>query len=192
MKSGSKKKQGGSIPPWLLFIGVAGLIIAIAYAAMDSGTSLPQPAPKPAASQPQPAQPTAAQIPDPPLNAELAQWIRAGNIRMDAGLFDEAIRSYTHVLERDSLAVDVMVDRGACRHAKGDTEGALIDFKAAIRLAPLHEVAHFNLGITYYSAQMPDSARAWWRRLILLAPGTTAAQRAERLVARLDSTRAAP
>lgn len=181
-----QKSDQGKLPPWLIATGVIGLIIAVTYAALSSGT------PSIVAPPTVPTETETAPVLNPPPGADLSEWITMGNLQMDENRFRDAIRLYTHVIERDSQAVDVWVDRGGCRHALGDMNGALADFRAALVIAPLHQIAHFNMGITYYSGGMPDSAAIWWRRLLLFAPESPAAAKALRLMARSDSSKVVP
>lgn len=183
----SQGNAQSKIPPWLIATGVAGLIAAVTYAAMSSGSRV-----SPVSQQPVPAQTSRVPVADPSASADLSEWIIAGNIHMDENRFHDAIRLYTHVVERDTLAVNVLVDRGACRHALGDTEGALEDFRKALAIAPLHEIAHFNIGITYYSDGMPDSAAIWWRKLLLFSSNSPTADRARHLLEGHDSDRVVP
>jgi tetratricopeptide (TPR) repeat protein len=106
---------------------------------------------------------------------------------MDSGRLAEAIVCYSRALELDSTVADVWVDRGACRHGMGDHRGAIDDFRHALTILPLHTIAHFNLGIVYFTAHTPDSARAWWNRLLLISPTGPQADRARALLAQLDS-----
>ena len=181
-----QESDQGKLPPWLIATGVIGLIVAVAYATLSSGRRTIE------SPTTVPTETTSAPVSDPSPDADLSEWTAMGNLRMDENRFIDAIRLYTHVIERDSQAVNVWVDRGGCRHALGDMNGALADFKAALELAPLHEIAHFNMGITYYSGGMPDSAAIWWNKLLLFAPESPAAAKALRLMASSDSGKVVP
>lgn len=181
-----QESDQGKLPLWLIATGVIGLIVAVAYATLSSGSRTIE------APTTVPAETESAPVSDPSPDADLSEWTAMGNLRMDENRFLDAIRLYTHVIERDSQAVDVWVDRGGCRHALGDMNGALSDFRTALNLAPLHEIAHFNMGITYYSGGMPDSAAIWWKRLLLFAPESPAAAKALRLMASSESGKDVP
>jgi len=126
-----------------------------------------------------------ATLPD--ASAPLEQWIHASNHLMDEGRYDAAIQGYTHALDLDSQNIALWVDRGACRHATGDLEGAEGDFRRALRLLPEHPTAHFNLGIVFYSRGIADSARLHFNFVVNAAPGTPEAQRAISLLSLLSA-----
>lgn len=169
----------GALSGWV----TAGVVAALAYALW----------PQPAAPPREPARETEAPgIPLPAQDAPVETWIRAANALMDHGQFEVAIRAYTHALARDSQNVPLWVDRGACRHALGDYEGAESDFRQALRLAPEHPTAHFNLGVVFFSRNLPDSARVRFSLVRTLAPASPEAERARALLSQLKASEAAP
>jgi Flp pilus assembly protein TadD len=182
------KRSPKSAPPRGLLVLVAlGAVGAIVYAFW---TSTPVSGPAADTSAPfassNPAAPAAvADVPPP--GASVQQLVSTGNARMDAGAYASAINYYTRALELDTSLVDVWVDRGACRHAMGNEAPARADFRQALSLDPVHVIAHFNMGVAYMTEGAPDSARAWWNRLLLLSPTGLHADRARALIAHLDS-----
>jgi tetratricopeptide (TPR) repeat protein len=178
MADSSKKTN---MPPAFAPVLTAGIVAAFAYALWpDSPPPPPPPQQTPAAGQ----QPEIA-LPGP--DAPYEEWVHAANQLMDHGAFPAAIEGYTEALARNSSLQDVWVDRGACRHALGDYEGAEADFRHAIGLKPDHVTAHFNLGIVFYSSGRSDSARAYWEWVQVNAPNSNEASRAQSLLAQLKS-----
>jgi tetratricopeptide (TPR) repeat protein len=179
MSDSSKKSN---LPRAFAPVLSAGIVAAFAYALWPD--SPPPPPPSPA--QPAPAgQPVAVALPG--ADAPFDEWVRAANQLMDHGAFPAAIKGYTEALARDSSVAEVWVDRGACRHALGDYDGAETDFRYAMRLNPEHVTAHFNLGIVFYSSGKSDSARAYWEWVRDKAPNSNEASRAQSLLAQLES-----
>ena len=160
----------------------AGIVAAFAYALWPDS---PPPPPPPPQQPPPTGQQAAVALPGPDAPSE--EWIHAANQLMDQGAFPAAIKGYTEALARDSSVTDVWVDRGACRHALGDYDGAETDFRTAIGLNPEHVTAHFNLGIVFYSSGRSDSARAYWEWVRAHAPNSSEASRAQSLLAQLES-----
>jgi tetratricopeptide (TPR) repeat protein len=72
------------------------------------------------------------------------QWFERG---IDAADLDEQVRFYTKAIRLKPDYANAFVNRGAARHEKGDTEGALEDFNEAIRFQPGHAIAFYNRGI---------------------------------------------
>jgi len=169
----------------LVALGAVGAIIYAFW------TSTPVSGPAPGKTAPfassTPAASGAAIADVPPPGASVQQLVATGNSRMDAGAYASAINYYTRALELDTSLVDVWVDRGACRHAMGNEAVARADFRQALDLDPVHIIAHFNMGVAFMTDGAPDSARAWWNRLLLLSPAGLHADRARALIAKLDS-----
>ena len=171
------------MPTWLWAVAVVGVVAAFVYAAWETPQTVStQQAPT---SSPR-AAPVARPVVDPPPDAGFATLVDAGNRSMDAGDYQAAIRMYSRALQLDSTAADVWVDRGACNHSSGDSRAAREDFRSALRLAPEHTVAQFNMGITWYTDGQADSATWWLDRVVRLAPQSREADRARNLLAELS------
>jgi len=172
--------KSASPPKGLLLLAVVGAVGAVAYAFLGSGPTGP-----PGKSSAPPS--AVAPIDLPPPGASLDVLVSTGNTRMDSGRYQSAIAYYSRALELDSSQVDVWVDRGACRHAIGQGTEARGDFAHALRLDPKHVIAMFNMGVAYMTDSREDSARVWWKRLLVESPTGLQADRARELLAHLDS-----
>jgi len=59
-----------------------------------------------------------------------------GHIRLNQGRFPEAIEQYTTALRNNPLDPEAYCSRGIAKEAMGDWEGALLDFRKFVQLAP--------------------------------------------------------
>lgn len=184
-----KKKSPQSAPVGLLVIGAFLAGAAITYAVVTVFHQQPATPPSNASvSSPPPAAP----VPPPPVATPVPgtgydQLVNSGHTYMDAGQYQSAVNFYTAALAIDSSDANVWVDRGACKHALGDGEGARQDFRRGLELNPTHTIAHFNMGITYFTEGKDDSAKIWFNRVLVLAPGSDHAKKAAEIIARIDS-----
>lgn len=182
MNQSAKKSQ---MPRAFAPVVSAGIVAAFAYALWPEATPPPPQPPPPQQPVPAQQQPAVA-LPGP--GAPIGEWVHASNQLMDQGAFPAAIKGYTEALALDSSVAEIWVDRGACRHALGDYDGAESDFRYAIGLNPQHVTAHFNLGIVFYSSGKSDSARSYWEWVRSNAPNSNEASRAQSLIAELQSS----
>lgn len=177
-------KSGAWVPPrGFAPLLAAGAVAAVAYAFWPEAPSPPQ-------TQSQPDTPAVTGVAGgtllPDSGASVTEWIRTSNALMDQGQFAVAALGYDRVLHLDSSNVSIWVDRGACRHALGDLDGAESDFRRALAMEPEHPTAHFNLGIVFTSQGRRDSARLHFNYVMTASPGSSEAERARALLA-LDS-----
>ena len=131
MRGVSTSQSKPKLPVWLVSLAAVGVVLALVYAGWQplsetrSSNSGPELTPAPVTS---PATPI-----EPPADAGFEEWVAAGNQRMDAQLFGDAIRFYSQALWVDSSAADVWVDRGACKHGLGDAAGAIASSERSLR-----------------------------------------------------------
>jgi len=126
----TEKKSKPPIPVWMIGLVAVLAVLAVVYATWEAPPQAP-PAPgqqPPASSNQLPA----ARPAEPGSDATYADWVAAGNQRMDAQMFADAVRFYSRALALDSTDADVWVDRGACRHGLGEDFGAISDFRRAL------------------------------------------------------------
>ena len=67
---------------------------------------------------------------------------------------------------------DVYTDLGACYHALGEVDSALVQFEQALRINPNHAVAHFNIGVVYHTLGDTAKTRQYWDRYLELEPNS--------------------
>ena len=176
MKEGAAFRK---LPKTFVMLFSAGLVAAFAYALWPVRRNVPE----------RPAQPSdAAGVAMLPPDATFEQWVQHSNQFMDQGAFPAAIAGYSEALDLDSMAVDVWVDRGACRHALSDFMGAEHDFRMALSIQSDHVTARFNLGIVFFSSGRLDSARVYWTWVTATAPESGEAVRARKLLVQLEAS----
>lgn len=98
--------------------------------------------------------------------------VTQGNTSMDHGRYAEAVVCYRRALDIQDSSADVRTDLGACYHALGQTDSALVQFEGALRLDPDHAVAHFNMGVVYHTLGDMTKTRQYWNRYLELMPGS--------------------
>ncbi|PWB75882.1 hypothetical protein C3F09_01860 [candidate division GN15 bacterium] len=108
--------------------------------------------------------------------------VMLGNQNMDHGQLAIAAECYRRALAIDSTQVDVRVDYGACLHGMGMADRAIQEFQKALKMAPQHAIANFNLGIVYMDLQQKDSAKVYFQKYLQLEPNGRAAADAGRLL----------
>ncbi len=86
-----------------------------------------------------------------------------GNIYFDAGMSEQAVEYYDHVLAIEPENVDVLVDKATMLRAMGRAPEAIQILEKVVARLPRHEQALFNMGVIY-SSDLLDTAsaiRAW-------------------------------
>jgi len=93
------------------------------------------------------------------------------------GLVDNQGRTRASGLNFSKLNADVTVhnDRGSALAQKGDLDGAILEYRTALRLDPNHPVVHINLGNALYEKGDSDGAIAELETAIGLNPDAVAA-----------------
>ncbi len=84
-------------------------------------------------------------------------------------MYDHAIPQYERALNLDSLQPDIMVDLGACYHALGENEEAVLQFNRALAQDSLHAVALFNMGVAELGMADTTAAKMWWNKFLKVA-----------------------
>lgn len=96
--------------------------------------------------------------------------VELGNLLMDHGSFEEAIRWYKDALTIEPDNDDVRVDMGACLVSAGNPVQAMEAFDIALKRNPGHKKALFNKGVALMSSGRPKEAVALWEDLIRRYP----------------------
>jgi tetratricopeptide (TPR) repeat protein len=93
-----------------------------------------------------------------------------GNLLMDHGSFDDAVRWYQQSLDLEPKNDDVRVDMGVSLLNAGRSVEALTAFDTALKNTPGHKKALFNKGVALMSSGRPKEAVALWEDLIKRYP----------------------
>lgn len=104
------------------------------------------------------------------LPSDYAGLVAQGNMNMDHGRYAEAVICYDRAIGLNDSSADVRTDLGACYHALGQIDSALVHLAKALQLDPNHAVAHFNMGVVYHSAGDMAKTRQYWNRYLELIP----------------------
>lgn len=97
-----------------------------------------------------------------------------------------ALEHYREHLRRVPDDADAWLDLGRVLSATGDLEGAEAATKAVLALDPANGSALYNMGAIAANLGRTDEAEVWWRRAIVEAGGTAAAERAASSLKRIS------
>jgi tetratricopeptide (TPR) repeat protein len=166
---------------------VFGLVVG--YMAAHSGV-LPSPAPVAAARStprvdPNEIRATESLAARQPRDAGVR--VELGNLLMDAGRFDDAIRWYREALAIDPAAPNVASDLAACLVSAGRAGEALAELDKALARDPAHRLALYNRGIALTQLGRAPEAADTWQELLKRYPDDP---QAERLRGRIAEIRA--
>ena len=98
-----------------------------------------------------------------------------GNVRMDAGRWEEAVACYRKALALKPDFPDAFINLGIAQHCCGRLDEALASYRQALSLDPGIADAHFNLGNAHIERGEADQARACYETALQLAPDFAAA-----------------
>jgi cytochrome c-type biogenesis protein CcmH/NrfG len=113
--------------------------------------------------------------------------VELGNLHMDAGRFEEAVRWYREALAINPALPDVATDLGACLVSAGQAVEGLAALDGALARDPTHRLALYNRGIALLQLGRAGEAADAWQELLELHPDDP---QAPRLRARIDAIRA--
>ena len=129
----------------------------------------------------QQAQPLLEQLKNSPKDA--GTLTRVGNLYYDAQAFREAIDYYNRALTIRPNDTDVRTDLGTAYWYQGDTEHALQELQAVLKIAPTKENALFNLGVVQWRGKLDAaSAIASWKKLLAANPRYEKRAEVERMI----------
>jgi cytochrome c-type biogenesis protein CcmH/NrfG len=118
---------------------------------------------------------------------DTAPRVELGNLYMDAGRWDEAIRWYREALALNPALPDVLTDMGACLVSAGRPAEGLVEFEKVLSGGPGHRNALYNKGVALLQMGRPKEAVAAWEELLRRYPGDP---RIEGLRGRIEQVRA--
>jgi len=89
--------------------------------------------------------------------------IQMGNLYFDTDQFNQAIETYSKVLQIEPKNADVRTDLGIMYRKKGDYDRAIAEFKRAAEVAPKHVNSRYNLGIVllHDKGDVKGAIKAW-------------------------------
>jgi tetratricopeptide (TPR) repeat protein len=101
---------------------------------------------------------------------DVAVRVELGNLYMDAGRWEDAIRWYREALALDAYLPDVLTDLGACLVSSGRPAEALPEFEKVLDADPAHRNALYNKGIALLQMGRAADAAAAWEELLRRHP----------------------
>ncbi|MBI4548046.1 MAG: tetratricopeptide repeat protein [Ignavibacteriae bacterium] len=117
--------------------------------------------------------------------------LRLANVLHDVKFFPRAIEVYERYLELDPSDPDARVDLGISYFelSMADTvrgneyiQAARNEMEKALRYAPQHQLALFNLGIVSLHSGDIEEANGWFKKCIAINPNTESAKKAQQLL----------
>lgn len=100
----------------------------------------------------------------------------------DSGFYDRAIVKYKEYLKTHTNEPDVLVDLGVCFFSIKDYANAEKYMKDALKIAPNHQIANFNLGIVAINQNKNNEAISYWNKAIEMNPTSEIATKAKDLI----------
>jgi len=195
-KRGASKKEGTSrFEPWQVISGVAvlALIAVVAYMLIprDQGAApqtVTSPEPQAAASMAQIESLQQAVDANP---RDAATRLRLANILHDVGMLPRAIDNYNEYLELEPKDPNARVDLGICydQLALQDSSNApryfalaVQEMQTAVKNAPTHQPAAFNLGIVNLHMGNLEESNKWFKRVVELDRNSELGIRAQNIL----------
>jgi tetratricopeptide (TPR) repeat protein len=131
------------------------------------------------------AQPLLKQLGSDPRNSTLLYQI--GNLYYDAQQYPEAVKYYENSLQIDPKATDVRTDMATAYHLMGQSDRAIQEYDAVLKIDGKHANALFNEGMVKWQDKMDlKGAIALWKRLLDAHPDYAQRDRVEKLIAQAE------
>lgn len=117
--------------------------------------------------------------------------LKLANAYHDAGLFQQAVTTYTRYLALNPRDPDARVDMGICYYELGRRDStiapamfseAITAMRAAFAASPTHQPAAFNLGIVNLTMGNVTEANAWLTKAVALNSTTDLGKRAQHII----------
>jgi tetratricopeptide (TPR) repeat protein len=152
--------RGASSFSWvLLWIGVAVLLVGIAFGAVYVFKMLPVPGSKPGDIIPGTTMPVKSATPKDPLEAKRLELKTEVKALMQENKYDDALKTLDQLVaetkppkmeEYDALRFESHIESGKAKRQRKEYKSALSDFDAAVKLNPNDSGALFYLGYMHY------------------------------------------
>ena len=131
------------------------------------------------------AQPLWQQLGSDPNNSVLLYQV--GNLYYDAQQYPEAAKFYEASLKIDPKATDVRTDLATAYHLMGQTDRAIEEYDAVLKIDGKHANALFNEGMVKWQDKMDlKGAIASWKRLLEAHPDFAQRDKVEKLIAEAE------
>lgn len=108
--------------------------------------------------------------------------LELAHLKMDSGLYEEAIKNYKEYLNYYPQTADVIVDIGVCYFNLQDYDKALKYFDDALAIKPKHQIAHINVGIVLLNQGKIEESRKWFKKAVEIDPNSDAGKKAQKLL----------
>jgi cytochrome c-type biogenesis protein CcmH/NrfG len=192
-KRGEKRK----VEPWIVVaaIAIVALLATVVYTNLDSSR---RPAATPAGPSPASLTPAAPMINLAPLEQAVRDnpgdsraLLQLANGLHDARDWLRAIDTYEKYLAKEPGDPDARVDMGICyfelaqnspSNAGGYYTKAIAAMEAALKKAPRHQSAMFNLGIVNLQMGNLEASNSWFRRTVAVDSTSALGQRSRRIL----------
>ncbi len=113
---------------------------------------------------------------------DLKARLTVANFAHDSRFYEKAIQHYKLYLEKKPDDPDALVDLGICFNDLGNLDEARKYMEQALKGAPKHLLAHFNLGIVSLRSGDMKAANDWFKKTVALSPNSEIGQRAQQLL----------
>ena len=118
---------------------------------------------------------------------DMTLTLQFANLLHDAALYERAISYYKVYSEKNPKNADALVDLGICYKEIGDFVEARKKMLEAIKIAPKHLHAQFNLGIVCLSEGNIQESNKWFMKTVALDPAGEVGKRAQQLLTQHNS-----
>lgn len=108
--------------------------------------------------------------------------LELAHLRMDSGLFEQAIQNYKQYLSHYPKEADVIVDMAVCYFNLGNFDTAISYMKDALKVEPNHQIAHLNIGVVLLNKGQMAESKEWFKKAVELNPNTDAGKKAQQLL----------
>ncbi|MCX7611978.1 MAG: tetratricopeptide repeat protein [Ignavibacterium sp.] len=108
--------------------------------------------------------------------------LELAHLRMDSGMFEQAIQNYKEYLKHHPKEADVIVDMAVCYFNLKNYDTAISYFKEAIKIKPDHQIAHLNMGVVLLNKGEIENSREWFKKAVEIDPKSDAGKKAQQLL----------
>lgn len=108
--------------------------------------------------------------------------LELAHLRMDSGLFEQAIQNYKEYLKHYPKEADVIVDMAVCYFNLKDYESAISFMKEALKYEPKHQIAHLNIGVVNLNMGNIKESKEWFQKAVDINPNSEAGKKAQQLL----------
>ena len=103
-------------------------------------------------------------------NQEVARLFEAGTHALTQGRWDDAVATFTRIIERDPDFAEGWNKRATAYYLRGDYQKSLADCDEVMKRNPLHYGALSGYGMIYIQLDQPTRAIEYFERALALNP----------------------